>query len=151
MKIFILRHGQAEPYQTSDSARRLTKKGVADTHKVLTEKLLVMSEVDAIWASPFVRAQQTAAIASELFKKELQTTHHLEPEASLDELLAWLQELNQEAVVLLVSHLPLVGMLANSLCNFDENRIQFDTSSLIGITCEFPAKGMGEVFLEVHA
>lgn len=150
MKIFILRHGQAEPYQTNDAVRRLTEKGITDTQKVLTEKLSALANINAIFASPLVRAQQTATIASTMLKKEIKTTDLLEPEANIQKLFNWLETIKENSI-LLVSHLPLVGILANDLCGFDGNRIQFYTSSLVGIECDFPASGLGNLFLEVHS
>lgn len=149
MKIYILRHGQAEPYQINDAARKLTEKGVADTQKILQKKLIQLRDVQTIWASPLVRAQQTAALVSALLKKDIFTTQHLEPEADLTQLFTWLQTLKEDSI-LLVSHLPLVGTLTNRLCNLDESRIRFSTSSLVGIECDLPGPAMGEIFFEAH-
>jgi phosphohistidine phosphatase len=150
MKIFILRHGQAEAYQTSDAVRRLTEKGVADTQQMLSSNLQFLSSVKNICASPLVRAKQTAAIAAQLLKVEsLITTSCLEPEANLQDVFSFLESFS-ETEILLVSHLPLVGILANRLCGFTQNRIQFNTSSLVGIECDFATEGLGNLFLEKH-
>lgn len=149
MKIFILRHGQAEAYQTSDAARQLTDKGKADSLLVLEKALPFLTGIECIYASPLIRAQQTAHIASELIGTAIHTTNHLEPEADINQLFGWLGKLNVQSL-LLVSHLPLVALFANQLCGFQQNRIQFGTSSLVGIECELVEKGLGNLFLEVH-
>jgi phosphohistidine phosphatase len=150
MKIFILRHGQAEAYQTNDAVRRLTDRGIADTQQILSSNLQSLSSVEKIFVSPLARAQQTAAIAARLLKIEsVITTSCLEPEAHLQNVFSFLEE-SSETEILLVSHLPLVGVLANRLCGFAQTRIQFNTSSLVGIECDFPAEGMGHLFLEKH-
>lgn len=148
MKIFILRHGQAEAYQADDASRRLTEKGQIDTELMIKQQMIQLQNIDSIWASPLVRAQQTAKIAASILNKPFETREHLEPEADCKKLLAQLQIENKQSL-LLVSHLPLVGILANRLCGF-ENRIQFATSSLVGIECEIAAAGLGKLFLEAH-
>ncbi len=149
MKIFILRHGQAEAYRSDDASRRLTEKGERDTDSMVKQQLVQLQNVDSIWASPLVRAQQTAKIAASILNKKIETCEHLEPEADFQQLLAQLQNINLQSI-LLVSHLPLVGILANRLCGFENNRIQFSTSSLVGIECDIPAMGLGNLFLEAH-
>lgn len=150
MKIFILRHGEAESLLTSDSARRLTPKGMADTRQIVSDNLLVLSSIDSIYVSPLIRAQQTASIAGQLLNlQSIFTTDCLEPEADLQNLFSLLETLS-ETEILLVSHLPLVGVLANRLCGLAPNSIRFNTSSLVGIECDIPAAGMGELFLERH-
>jgi len=150
MKIFILRHGQAEAYQTSDAARGLTEKGIADTQQIISNNVQSLSSVERIYASPLLRAQQTAEIATRLLTMEsFITTVCLEPESALERLFSFLEKISTTDI-LLVSHLPLVGILANRLCGFSQDRIQFNTSSLIGIECDFPAERMGSLFLEKH-
>jgi len=92
MQLYILRHGIAqEAYEWNgpDTTRPLTSEGIIRTKKVLEtlhkeEKL----KVDAIWASPLVRAQQTAAIAAEVLKLTVRTEEALACGASLNSLRA---------------------------------------------------------------
>jgi phosphohistidine phosphatase len=150
MKIFILRHGEAESLLVNDSARRLTPKGIVDTQQIISGNLPVLSSIQTVYASPLVRAQQTASIAGRLLNlQSIITIPALEPEAGVQDLFSLLEKLS-ETEILLVSHLPLVGVLANRLCGLAPNSIRFNTSSLVGITCDIPAEGMGELFLERH-
>ena len=55
-----MRHGQAEAYASSDEARCLTSRGQAEA--LAAGRTLAALDVvfDAVWVSPFQRAQQTA-------------------------------------------------------------------------------------------
>ena len=58
MKIWILRHGQAEGMAASDEARQLTLHGREEA--TLMADYLAEVPLDGILASPYRRAQQTA-------------------------------------------------------------------------------------------
>ena len=60
MKLWVLRHGEAEPRANSDAERRLTAHG---REQVLHSAARLLGQpLQAIIASPYVRAQQTAAL-----------------------------------------------------------------------------------------
>jgi len=158
MTIFILRHGQAEAQITTDEARQLTEKGRSDTARVMAVRAVDMTSLAQIWASPLVRAQQTAAIAANYFPHlNIQTTELLEPEANLQALLQWLDELNQLQLqdpnqsILLVSHQPLVGVLVNKLCGKSDDFYPMGTSSLAAIHAQVIASHMGDLLWLEHA
>lgn len=158
MTIFILRHGQAETQITTDEARKLTDKGRSDTAKVLQARLADMAPLAQIWASPLVRAQQTAGIAASYFPQlKIQTTELLVPEANPQALLDWLDELNAQQLIsahqsiLLVSHQPLVGSLVNILCSKPDDYYPMGTSSLAAIRAQVIAADMGDLLWLDHA
>lgn len=158
MTIYILRHGQAEAQITTDEARRLTEKGRSDTAKVVGARALDMASLTQIWASPLVRAQQTAIIATHYFPHlSIQTTDLLIPEANPQALLAWLDELYQQHLqdsnqsILLVSHQPLVGALVNKLCGTPSDYHPMGTSSLAAIRAQVMAADMGDLLWLDHA
>lgn len=153
MTIFILRHGQAEAQISTDDARRLTDKGSFDTLKVVQRRVADMQSVVQIWASPLVRAQQTAKLAASFFPAlEIQTTDLLVPEASPQALLKWLGELSiADQSVLLVSHQPLVGRTLNMLCGKPEDYYPMGTSSLAAISTPLIAAGMADLLWLDHA
>lgn len=120
MQLYILRHGIAqEPYDWNgpDTTRPLTPDGIIRTKKVLEtlhkeEKL----KVDAIWASPLVRAQQTAAIAAEELKLKVKTVDALACGASLSSLReAFKTEEPLPERLMLVGHEPDCGILIGAL------------------------------------
>jgi phosphohistidine phosphatase len=158
MTIFILRHGQAEAQVTTDDARQLTEKGRNDTVRVVRARLADMSLLVQIWASPLVRAQQTAEIAVGYFPQlTIQTTELLVPEANPQALMDWLDELNARQLIntnqsiLLVSHQPLVGSLVNMLCSKPDDYYPMGTSSLAAIRAQVVASDMGDLLWLDHA
>lgn len=156
MAIFILRHGQAEAQITSDDARQLTNKGRNDTARIVQARIADMPLVQ-IWASPLVRAQQTAEIALSYFPGlKIQTTDLLVPEANPQVLMNWLDKLNAPFIgtdrsILLVSHQPLVGTLVNLLCGKPGDYYSMGTSSLAAIRAQVVAADMGDLLWLDHA
>jgi len=158
MTIFILRHGQAEAQVTTDEVRKLTDKGRNDTERVVRSRVSVMASLKQIWASPLVRAQQTAVIAASYFPDLIiQTTELLVPEANPQALIDWLDEINSQQLIdsnqsiLLVSHQPLVGSLVNKLCSKPNDYYPMGTSSLAAIDARVVAADMGDLLWLDHA
>lgn len=155
MTIFILRHGQAEAQITTDEARQLTEKGRADTARVVYKRVADLASTAQIWASPLVRAQQTAEIAvGYLPQLDIQTTELLVPEANPRALMEWLDEqqsTNANHSVLLVSHQPLVGLLINKLCGKPNDFYAMGTSSLAAIRAQVVVADMGNLLWLDHA
>ena len=60
MKLWILRHGEAEPHARSDAQRNLTEHGREQVRQAAAH--LIGQSIDTILVSPYVRAQQTAEI-----------------------------------------------------------------------------------------
>jgi phosphohistidine phosphatase len=155
MTIFILRHGQAEAQVTTDEVRQLTDKGRSDTARVVQARIADMNPLMQIWASPLVRAQQTAVIAARYFSGvSIQTSDLLVPEANPQSLIEWLDVLNAKSSnqsILLVSHQPLVGTLVNMLCSKPDDYYPMGTSSLAAIQADVIAAGMGDLLWLDHA
>lgn len=63
MKLWLLRHGEAEPHASRDSERRLTAHGRKEV--LQSAARLAGLPLDGILASPYVRAQQTAELVRE--------------------------------------------------------------------------------------
>nr|WP_255771419.1 histidine phosphatase family protein [Microbulbifer guangxiensis] len=145
----ILRHGQAEPHRGDDSSRELTEHGRQQVAALCRARATELAEVRAIWASPFVRTQQTAAIAAELLGLPVRTEPVLlgdtPPSVVLDALAA-----AQDFPLLLVSHQPLVGSLVNGLCG-SGNQHPMGTSSLACLSAEVWANNCAELEWLQHA
>ena len=113
MKLWVLRHGEAEPYGSRpDSERTLTAHG---REEVLRSAARLMGQpVTAIYASPYLRAQETAQLVREAlgFEPEIRTVDWLTPETDPDKVA---EQLVSVSDVLLVSHNPLVGNLLSYL------------------------------------
>lgn len=142
MKLWILRHGEAEPRANSDAERRLTSHG---REQVLYSAALLLGQpLQAILVSPYVRAQQTAALVQETldFPQPLRTVAWLTPESSVREAITELEQLGLEHV-LLVSHQPLVGALVGML---EHGHLQqpaaMSTASLAELEGDWPLPGL---------
>lgn len=139
MKLWILRHGEAEPQAVTDAQRELTAHGRAQV--VRSAKLLVGQPLDAILVSPYVRAQQTAELVRETlgFEPDLLTVDWLTPESNPQSALALIPEMGN---VLLVSHQPFVGALIGLLQHGHYREPQpMQTASLAELEGEWPLAG----------
>ena len=142
MKLFILRHAEAEPQQTSDDQRCLTVQGRKDAFRVLQAAQERMSNIARIWASPYVRAQQTAEIA-QIFLNQIpiETFDFLVPDVDPALVYANLNLFREQNLhlpnsgLLVVSHQPLVGSLINQLCGKANGFYPMGTSSLAALQC----------------
>ncbi|WP_223484373.1 phosphohistidine phosphatase SixA [Pseudomonas sp. A-RE-19] len=113
MKLWVLRHGEAEPHDTRpDSERKLTAHGRVEVLRTAAE--LIGQPLTAIYASPFLRAQETALLVREAlgFEPEIRTVDWLTPDTDPDKVA---EQLVSVSDVLLVSHNPLVGSLLSYL------------------------------------
>lgn len=110
MKLWILRHGEAQQQARSDAERELTEHG---RQEVLTSaEHLKGQPLGRIIASPYVRAQQTAELVRQAlgFTDAVVTVPWLTPESDPRNVLGQLDgDVSDD--VLLVSHQPLVGAL----------------------------------------
>ncbi len=145
MQLWIMRHGQAEAAAASDAARRLTPEGQAQLLDIMQRVQRVQPCPDALWVSPYVRAQQTAnLIEAFLPPHQRETWDGLVPEAPLLPVLARLSESGLEGVFI-VSHQPLVGELVCRLSGLAPGEIHMDTGSLAWIDLPFIGWGQGEL------
>lgn len=114
MKLWVLRHGEAEPHgsQPHDSERALTEHGREEVLRSAAR--LIGQPVTAIYSSPYLRAQQTAQLVRDAlgFEPEIRTVEWLTPETDPDKVA---EQLVSVSDVLLVSHNPLVGNLLSYL------------------------------------
>lgn len=130
MNVWILRHGEAQPHAERDAERRLTAHGRA--RALRAAEPLIGRPLQAIIASPYVRAQQTAALVHQALATPVpvRTVAWLTPDSDPREVLSQLDALALEHV-LLVSHQPLVGELASLLEHGHvQQPVGFSTASL---------------------
>lgn len=112
---FISRHGEAEQFGMTDEERALTNRGKEQVRS-LWMSLRGEFEVwpSGILASPYLRAQQTAAIIAEVLGiTEVITTNALTPESRVSGAFDYFSNLVEiPGGYVVVSHMPLVGALA---------------------------------------
>ena len=106
MKVWILRHGEAEGHAPTDAERNLTEHGRAEVLRSAAH--LIGQPLGAIIASPYVRAQQTAQLVRDVlgFQPEIRTVPWLTPDGDVQRVL---EKLDSDDDVLLVSHQPLAA------------------------------------------
>ena len=82
MKLWVLRHGEAESHAPSDAQRNLTERGREEV--LHSAAHLIGQPISAIIASPYVRAQQTAQLVREAlgFVPEIRTVSWLTPDGN---------------------------------------------------------------------
>lgn len=152
MRLFLLRHGRAEPFQSNDASRALVASGREDVRAILTRQRDKLNAVSNIWVSPYVRARQSAEIAREVLGLPAeceQVSDLIVPEARISHLVDALYQSGLESV-LLVSHQPLASMLLDALCGpSDEHDMR--TASLAAVELEVVAADMGRLQWLVHA
>ncbi|HEY7884093.1 MAG TPA: histidine phosphatase family protein [Cellvibrionaceae bacterium] len=151
MKLWILRHGKAEPYAGNDAERALTDHGQGEVRAVLERQYNLIDHSGlVIWSSPFVRARQSAAIARDILGAPItEYTELLQPEAQVDRLLNALYQSGLPNV-LLASHQPLVSTLLDRLCGPADIEHEMKTASLAFVECEVAAADMGKLGWLVH-
>jgi len=142
VKLWVLRHGEAEPRANTDAERRLTAHG---REQVLRSAAHLLGQpLQAIIASPYVRAQQTAALVHDTlgFAEAVCTVPWLTPESSVQQAIGEIERLGLEHV-LLVSHQPLVGSLVGML---EHGHLQqpapMSTASLAELEGDWPLAGL---------
>ncbi|WP_409284195.1 phosphohistidine phosphatase SixA [Pseudomonas protegens] len=140
MKLWVLRHGQAESHAASDDQRNLTAHGRQEVLGSAAQ--LIGQPISAIIASPYVRAQQTAQLVRQAlgFEGEIRTVPWLTPEANP---LQVLEHLDGADNLLLVSHQPLVGNLIGLLQHGHLRDPQpMNTASLAELEGDWPLAGL---------
>ncbi len=116
MRLTLLRHARAmerTEWQGDDADRPLTKDGIRQATRALKGMRGLIAAVE-IWTSPWLRARQTAELASGLWKLPLREMEWLAGEAcpSADRA----SRLQPRTDVVLVGHDPDLSELARFLC-----------------------------------
>lgn len=154
MRIYLLRHGEAESFSSSDAQRQLTESGREQVRQVAT--LFAAREsrpVQSVLVSPYLRARQTCDIflATAYPQTAISTEVHdgITPDGSPRACIDYLAESAVESV-LLVTHQPFVGamldLLTNGSCNDPiSSNPPMLTSTLVSLEADVPAPGCAEL------
>ncbi len=124
MDVCLLRHGKAEPSAPGgrDADRRLTKKGREDILAAALWMAAQELEFGLIAASPFARAQETAAIVSGVLEMPApETWDILVPGGEPDRVLHEIGRYESSTAILLVGHEPLLSSLISRIIAGDEH------------------------------
>ena len=113
MKLYLIRHGEAVSGDTDDTSRQLTERGQKHAESAAVWLAKTVEGPVSLWASPYLRTQQTAAPIAKALGIEITSHHCLQPEMTAQKVVGEL--LAEKQSIILVTHLPLVGRLASLL------------------------------------
>ncbi|MGI9896656.1 phosphohistidine phosphatase SixA [Vibrio natriegens] len=152
MKIFIMRHGEAEHFADSDAARQLTQRGRDESQAVARAcKEQGCAQFDKVLVSPYIRAQQTWQEVSEHFSAQsIETFEDITPYGQSECVYDYanaLIEVEKLESLLFVSHLPLVGYLTAEFVR-DMTPPMFPTSGLVCVEYD-PQTQQGKVLWHI--
>ncbi|WP_404374916.1 phosphohistidine phosphatase SixA [Vreelandella aquamarina] len=147
--VLIMRHGEAAP-GFPDQARRLTSRGEqeADTMARWLASRIEQGELarPTLYASPYVRAQQTAQRISDALGAPLTTLAFITPDDSPSGVSEWLLTQRDDTPIMLVSHMPLVGDLAGLLVEGAPSQgVGFPTAAIAELEAEVWAAGCAQL------
>ena len=146
MQILLMRHGEAEVRHRSDSERQLTDLGREQARQSAAWMLNHGYSLDGLFASPYVRAQQSAGEVSDMLDVPISTSASLLPETDPKDVLIWLDGLDipEEGVIALVCHMPVVARLAGYLCDGSGRHAPgFSLAEVVVIDVPILAAGQG--------
>ncbi|OWJ91523.1 phosphohistidine phosphatase SixA [Pseudomonas sp. A46] len=142
MKLWLLRHGEAEPRAATDAARELTRHGRQDV--LHSAARLAGRPLGAILASPYVRAQQSAELVCEAlgFTGAIGIAPWATPDSDPRAAVEFLSERGEEEI-LLVTHNPFVSELAGLLIHgHRQEPVPMATASLAELDGELLVPGL---------
>src|SRR5688572_30548172 len=115
MELFLLRHADADTPASSDSARRLSEKGIEQANKVARFCEAHQLAPELILTSPVRRAHETAQIVAGHLRTELIVAQWLACGMRPETALAELQGHDRFSSVMIVGHEPDFSGLAAHL------------------------------------
>ena len=154
LPLWIMRHGQAAPGHP-DPQRALTEAGRREVARMAMWLAETLDEAQLarlqITASPYRRAQQTAAIVAEQLGKPVQELDLITPDDPVEPVIDWLQKHAMDSPWLLVSHMPLVGELTGRLVDGDaRSNLPMPTAAIAGLESEVWAAGCAQLRVFRH-
>lgn len=120
MNLWLLRHGEAEFRVTTDAARKLTENGEQEV--LITAKKLQNQPIDLVLHSPYKRAAQTAKLVCNTINYQgvIEEVPWITPDDDAKKVIKQLDNYEGKNV-LVVSHQPLLGILAALLVDGNQH------------------------------
>jgi phosphohistidine phosphatase len=146
MEIYIVRHGIAEDATRGmpDEKRALTPEGRKKMKDAAAGFAGLKPELNSIFASPLVRAWQTAEILASPLKLDVEEMLELAPGYSAGQVLQRLKRTTDLQSVMLVGHQPNCSELASHLLsNRGMVNVEFKKGAICLIQCESLTSGGG--------
>lgn len=142
MKLYFLRHGLADWPDwdpARDHERPLTKDGVKKMKQQAKALAELGVQIDAVLASPYTRAYQTADIVAGRLGREVKTEPLLAPGFNLDKLKEIAAAYRAEDALLLVGHEPTFSMVIAELIG--GGRVQLKKGALARVDVNSDLQG----------
>ncbi|MDB2594393.1 phosphohistidine phosphatase SixA [Porticoccaceae bacterium] len=141
MKLLLMRHGDAEPGHP-DRHRPLSAYGRDQITRQALAHQQEANNLQQLACSPYTRAAQTAVLFAQLTNINniaIDWLDDLTPQGSPRAIEGFLQQTQADNLVM-VSHLPLVGLLIDYLTG--ETGTSMGTARLASLSMDYPAQGM---------
>lgn len=124
MKLLLMRHGEASSEAITDAKRPLTAIGRASVIRQAGNSIVPWPEFTRVWASPYLRAQQTGSLVLENYRHKthqlkLQTLNCITPHGDIDQVESFLLEQEHQGIVM-ITHQPLISSLIGQFCYADQ-------------------------------
>jgi phosphohistidine phosphatase len=146
VQLIIMRHGEAG-FHSVDDQRELTEYGRRSVAEVAAQIGESPWRPLAMWCSPLVRAQQTAAIVSKILNCPVQEKNFITPDDDPGKCLDAILEA-PDSPLMIVSHMPLVGSLATLFVDGHKKGIPMITAQ--AIVLDIPVAGPGYADLKAQ-
>ncbi len=120
MKLFLMRHGEAETYAATDASRALTLAGQKESKDAGIWLGSAVPEVGFALVSPYLRAKQTFAhVADNICVRAHQVVDDIIPSGDASWVADYIEILMQEhrdiQSMLVVTHMPLISELLDHI------------------------------------
>jgi phosphohistidine phosphatase len=135
-QLYIVRHADAEPENTTDEERRLTAKGERQAAKIGQFCARQEFAVGPIFSSPLVRAVQTAELLAKPLGAEVKTSRQLATGMTPGQLRAFLREQRSGDSLLIVGHEPDLSRAAAELLGCAPERLRIKKATLLRLSFE---------------
>lgn len=143
MKLIVMRHGEAVPYQSDDKSRQLTRFGQNQSEfagRRLAEYMqsgVEKPHIDAVLVSPYLRTQETFhCVAKQIELRNKMDCDMIVPDSDAVDFADYIQgyAMTDDApqTLMIISHMPFVSLLADRLCYGFNARI-FATADILVI------------------
>lgn len=142
MKLWLLRHGEAQPYQRKDAERQLTEHGRKQVAEAAQN--VAGHKFTHVLCSPYIRARQTAEIFLPAvdYHKDPEIVPWLTPESSVAEAQRYLASYTEDSL-LLIGHQPLLGNLVGWFCDGSAKQaVPLGTATLVQLEGDCLAAAM---------
>ena len=148
MQIILMRHGQAQPFQRDDANRALTAEGELQAQQSAAWLINHGYQIDALFVSPYKRAQQTAYFIAQTFDVPITNCECITPDDDALAAFEWLDDLMlpESATIAMVCHMPIVARLAALLTGESLQHVAgFNLAEVHVIDLDVLALGVGKV------